>query len=243
MNRRPSAFTLIELLVVIAIIAILAAILFPVFAQAREKARQTACLSNTRQIGTALMMYVQDYDETIPFNDNGPDFTPGKARCTFDVIQPYLKNTQVYVCPSAAAADKVPIFLNYDNTNRPLISYAINNVYFWSAEQNLFGVSGTTSPVTLASIEDSAGTIFCGDSKPGANLQQWAWQVIGTTLDTNAKPPTLGFPGYQGQFVARHNGGLNFTFFDGHAKWMKLEKAAEKDASNVYLRYFTKTLD
>jgi prepilin-type N-terminal cleavage/methylation domain-containing protein/prepilin-type processing-associated H-X9-DG protein len=245
-NLKPSAsrpeagFTLIELLVVIAIIAILAAILFPVFAQAREKARQTACLSNTKQLGTALAMYTQDYDETIPYNDNGPDFAPGKAMCTFDTLQPYLKNTQVYVCPSAGASDRVPIFMNYDNTNRPLISYAINNVYFNDPAQRLFEKA---SPATLASIEDVVGTVFCGDSKPSANQKHWAWQVVGTTLNTSVTPAILGYPNQQGQFVARHNNGLNFTFFDGHAKWMKLEKAAERDASNIYLRYFSKTLD
>lgn len=233
------AFTLIELLVVIAIIAILAAILFPVFAQAREKARQTSCISNTKQIGTALMMYVQDFDEVLPFNDNGPDWTPGNARSTFDVLQPYIKNTQIYTCPSAGS-DKVRIFMNYDNTNRPFITYAINNLYWNNPAQALFEKYIQTS---LAGIEDSAGTVFCGDSRPAANQQHWAWQVTGTTLNTTVNPPILGYPDYQGQFVARHNGGLNFTFFDGHAKWFKIEKIAEKDSTGTMLRYFTKNLD
>jgi prepilin-type N-terminal cleavage/methylation domain-containing protein/prepilin-type processing-associated H-X9-DG protein len=239
---KRQAFTLIELLVVIAIIAILAAILFPVFAQAREKARQTACLSNTKQIGMGLMMYVQDYDETFPFNDNGPQWLNGNARCTFDVIQPYIKNTDVYTCPSAGP-DKVRIFMNYDGSNRPFITYAINNIYFYDSVQLLFGASGIIPPSTIASIEDNSGTVFCGDSRPAANQKHWAWQVVGATLNTTVTPPILGATDYQGQFVARHNGGLNFTFFDGHAKWMKLEKATERDANGVYMRYFSKTLD
>jgi prepilin-type N-terminal cleavage/methylation domain-containing protein/prepilin-type processing-associated H-X9-DG protein len=104
-----SAFTLIELLVVIAIIAILAAILFPVFAQAREKARQTGCLSNCKQIGLGLMMYVQDYDETYPgaflrvppINGGGVDRIPLECQ-----IEPYVKNTGIWTCPSAEPAPK-----------------------------------------------------------------------------------------------------------------------------------------
>src|SRR5207302_8702194 len=108
-RSRLSAFTLIELLVVIAIIAILAAILFPVFAQARAKARQAACLSNMRQLGTGLTMYAQDYDETLPLNDyigNGlapligwRDPRAGDSWCSG--IYPYVKNAQIYVCPEA----------------------------------------------------------------------------------------------------------------------------------------------
>src|SRR5579859_210263 len=94
------AFTLIELLVVIAIIAILAAILFPVFAQAREQARRTACLSNTKQAGLAFMMYVQDYDETTPCLTQQWQGGPTWVIIDFwNLFQPYIKNTQVFLCP------------------------------------------------------------------------------------------------------------------------------------------------
>jgi prepilin-type N-terminal cleavage/methylation domain-containing protein/prepilin-type processing-associated H-X9-DG protein len=91
-------FTLIELLVVIAIIAILAAILFPVFARAREKARQTACLSNVKQLALGCHMYAQDYDERFPCVQHRYGHSP--TRFWFQVIQPYVMNEQVVVCPS-----------------------------------------------------------------------------------------------------------------------------------------------
>ncbi len=127
---RKSAFTLIELLVVIAIIAILAAILFPVFAQAREKARQTACLSNVKQLGLGLMMYAQDYDEVMPtafatvpgINGGGANAIPYDAQ-----IAPYIKNDQLSGCPSDALPRNIgtrTIGDFWDGkyfTNRPLV--------------------------------------------------------------------------------------------------------------------------
>src|SRR5437763_11440946 len=118
-SLRPSrnGFTLIELLVVIAIIAILAAILFPVFAQAREKARQTACSSNLRQIGTAFAMYVQDYDERLPDRRDLKSAFPGgyqpwttwptsdpRAAWAAVVMDPYVRNNALWSCPSVAGS-------------------------------------------------------------------------------------------------------------------------------------------
>src|SRR6476619_1127390 len=98
MRQPRAAFTLIELLVVIAIIAILAAILFPVFAMAREKARMSACLSNMRQIGTGMMMYAQDYDETLPHIR----FSCKVGHCYIwkNALRPYLKSLEILACPS-----------------------------------------------------------------------------------------------------------------------------------------------
>src|SRR5213592_5012251 len=103
-------FTLIELLVVIAIIAILAAIVFPVFAQARDRARMSACLSNMKQIGTSLMLYVQDYDETYPYiRFHGVDTPPGaNAYVWKNAISPYLKSLDVLACPSNPVSRTVP---------------------------------------------------------------------------------------------------------------------------------------
>src|SRR5262249_30596523 len=105
-RRRTVGFTLIELLVVIALIAILAAILFPVFAQAREKARGTTCLSNLKQIGSGLSLYLQDYDETYPLNQfdaHGADCKP-LGYTWKEAVRPYIQNGEVWVCPSAKHA-------------------------------------------------------------------------------------------------------------------------------------------
>ena len=110
--RRKRGFTLIELLVVIAIIAILAAILFPVFAQARDKARQATCLSNIKQLSLGVVMYAQDYDETLLFRPTG-DHCSWRYICSttaqprdylnwWDIVLPYTKNTKIFDCPSAA---------------------------------------------------------------------------------------------------------------------------------------------
>ena len=125
MSRR--AFTLIELLVVIAIIAILAAILFPVFAQARESARQTACLSNDKQLGTSLTMYGQDYDGRMPQTEyadpNALDNAQQIPHTHWSyIVQPYIKNQQIFVCPS----DTHPAVAQMGDLQAPKYSY-INN--------------------------------------------------------------------------------------------------------------------
>ncbi|MEI6431207.1 MAG: DUF1559 domain-containing protein, partial [bacterium] len=115
MNRVQRAFTLIELLVVIAIIAILAAILFPVFAQAREKARQSTCLSNMKQLGLGIMMYVQDYDELFPrFRTTAAEQTPlsrtNRIYGPLMMAQPYIKNIDLYKCPDMPEAGSPSIW-------------------------------------------------------------------------------------------------------------------------------------
>lgn len=134
-TRNRAGFTLIELLVVIAIIAILAAILFPVFAQAREKARQTSCLSNTRQIGTGIMMYVQDYDESYSpgyyYNaTTGGNLDASGIHQWSGLIQPYMKNEQIFVCPSDKTGGIAPTNFIGDNKGKGSGgSVALNNAY------------------------------------------------------------------------------------------------------------------
>src|ERR1041385_5961651 len=119
-HRKQDGFTLIELLVVIAIIAILAAILFPVFAQAREKARQTSCLSNTKQWGLGITMYVQDYDETMPISGYEAFLNP--TSYWWNSVAPYVKNSAVAACPSdTAQVNKIKL------DNYPTFSYLIND--------------------------------------------------------------------------------------------------------------------
>ena len=143
---KRTGFTLIELLVVIAIIAILAAILFPVFARAREKARQTSCLSNVKQLTLAVMMYTQDYDEAYP----GYHFTgsPTDSDQWFEVIAPYVNNDQIFICPSAKSR---------------------NPGYGWNYRFISYGTHSLTSvvgdPITLlGTIVYPAETVLMADS-------------------------------------------------------------------------------
>jgi len=198
-------FTLIELLVVIAIIAILAAILFPVFARAREKARQTSCLNNAKQMATAVQMYVQDYDETvIPYYQDG---NPAGARCWWQMMEPYVKNMQVYLCPSS--------HMIAPNWSAPraygdYMDYGMNR---------RCSTRGTATPtiVKLADVRYPAETFIIaeGDCTRDSNDYHCsnAWDLMPTTSGRNAS-----------SFIPqRHNGGANITFLDGHAKWHKIQ--------------------
>ncbi len=206
--QKKSAFTLIELLVVIAIIAILAAILFPVFAQAREKARQTSCLSNLKQTGLGTAMYVQDYDENFPINL----YLGGAGNCImtfYQEIQPYQKNSQIVICPS----DTKP--LNFITgmatigmpapciTSPPLVlaSYQPNYAVIDDGAPNpIFGPGDTRGVKSLASIDFPVETSLDSDS------------VI--TLPGG----TAGFGLFNSPVQARHSGIVNAVFIDGHAK-------------------------
>jgi prepilin-type N-terminal cleavage/methylation domain-containing protein/prepilin-type processing-associated H-X9-DG protein len=225
-----NAFTLIELLVVIAIIAILAAILFPVFAQAREKARSISCLSNVRQIGLGFAMYNQDYDEgfmaTVTERQapvGTPDTAAARAVYSYQtIITPYLKNTQIFRCPSAPAWQAIGPSNWYPtdygaHLNEAFIVPASNNHalnYSGNATPNLsdFGFNQATplAAITYPSqflVLSDAGRSDNTDSRGGNYPQPWAFNV--TT---------------QSRFQARHQGGGNVAYADGHAKWKRPEQ-------------------
>ena len=204
MTRR--GFTLIELLVVIAIIAILAAILFPVFAKAREKARQTSCLSNLKQLGTSVMMYVQDYDEMYPLDLStfGPSQIPGTWP---NRVMPYVKNTQLFKCPSDGRAP----YADFAGCRTILESYCWNA--FFGRETNCGYTAATLS--LGAVIAPSQCAMLWDDSG------DWDVAAYGGKFNTiDSADCAQSFDG--AVLAGRHNGGDNFMFADGHAKWEKL---------------------
>jgi prepilin-type N-terminal cleavage/methylation domain-containing protein/prepilin-type processing-associated H-X9-DG protein len=169
--RNRSAFTLIELLVVIAIIAILAAILFPVFAQAREKARQASCLSNIKQLTLGWIMYAQDYDEQFPSwgwadNWSGGNIKPGNNATTLwcNAIYPYVKNSKVYNCPSDArgvtAKDAFGGWFNFDNTLIGFQPALLDAVMSYGASEPITANQGSNA---LAAMDKPAETFLIGD--------------------------------------------------------------------------------
>ena len=206
--RRPrasSAFTLIELLVVIAIIAILAAILFPVFAQAREKARQTSCLSNLKNMGTAFAMYASDYDSTlIPPNVMVPG-PNGLDRVSWDrLAQPYIKNYQILACPSDSVSPQVQA--PWGVRVRRSYSMPMNMGWDYTVDTNASKNYGTYA-VSEASLQFPAITVHLLERNNCQSAQNWGWCSV-----------TEGMQGADGRAHYRHSGTNNILYADGHAK-------------------------
>jgi prepilin-type N-terminal cleavage/methylation domain-containing protein/prepilin-type processing-associated H-X9-DG protein len=210
-GERVRAFTLIELLVVIAIIAVLASILFPVFAQAREKARSISCVSNLRQVTAAALMYSQDYDET--FGSAGLQVQgDGKTLILFHLISPigelssYVQSERLWHCPDRADS-------SFDCVG-PCQGYGYN----WSFYNSWDDGTGMLHAAQVSS--DGSSTLQSG--KTHAELTQSARTFLfGDTWDT--VPYTLGvYATWNGPGSARHSGGFNFGFADGHVKWQAM---------------------
>jgi prepilin-type N-terminal cleavage/methylation domain-containing protein len=243
-NKPNKGFTLIELLVVIAIIAILAAILFPVFAQAREKARSISCLSNTKQLGLAIMMYTQDYDENLPYGTSNPALSvPSFGLGWAGQIYTYTKNAQMLKCPDDATPN-LPA-----GGAVPYNKYAVSYVYNYNLPRYSPSLAGEVAP---------ANTVLCaeikGDTAEATVATEWSGvpyapatylqsaasdgltvliyepdentQVGGPQLDTGVlggwqyhSPPFPQIWYLRSTFGGRHSDGSNYIAGDGHSKW------------------------
>ena len=209
-STRRNGFTLIELLVVIAIIAILAAILFPVFARAREKARQASCQSNLKQLALAVMMYAQDYDETMPlaYYMDWSTYWDTKVDWSGNVIgdgllTPYTKNGQIAACPSVKGI----------TADRPYSGYGYNTTFIGPNPAPLAAWGDGPPPAAMAAIQYPAQTVLFCDSA--------LWSTFTNEVYLNSLLRAPGDPYYGGtgpNVHFRHNGVANVAYVDGHVK-------------------------
>jgi prepilin-type N-terminal cleavage/methylation domain-containing protein/prepilin-type processing-associated H-X9-DG protein len=245
MQHQPKqkGFTLIELLVVIAIIAILAAILFPVFARAREQARKAACQSNLKQIGLAVAQYTQDFDEQFPVAVNSSN--PSGSRYWYDVLDPYVKSTQLFICPTAgeiktsAGVKQYGGGYGWNISGTDSLATAADPVgngfgYSISTSSKLWSTPSGNGPVSLAEIDEAARTIVVAD--PASNGYS-ANGLYAIGYSSHVYMPKL-HGGQVGPFTSPSvtpvvGGGGNFLFSDGHVKYLRDTQATKSDLWNV----------
>lgn len=206
--KKGSAFTLIELLVVIAIIAILAAILFPVFARARENARRSSCQSNLKQIGLGIMQYVQDYDETYPMNAQGSTVqSTGSSSFGFWMVNtfPYVKSTQIYACPSGAKGTDGTYITPTGNLVLPTLNH-------YGANEQII-VPGNGTPVKIASLGKSSVIGMAADATTPT------WNNPSRVINANDSVNPYGPSPFADPALSRHFNGSNVLYADGHVKF------------------------
>lgn len=219
-TRSPrSGFTLIELLVVIAIIALLAAILFPVFARARENARKSSCANNLKQLALCIAQYSQDFDETLTENTTG-----NAAGAWTNLIQPYLKNRQSLSCPSRNG-----VAIGYGFSYR--MTQASTTVF--DDSKHLW-----TQTASIADFKTTAGTIMLTDTgkvtNPAAAPDAWKWSTTSNDtgylrfsqkpLDVSSGYDACCWTGDPWRPIPVHLGGTNCAFIDGHVKFYPIDK-------------------